>query len=101
MRIRRFLPVACIKTDRLPYKRVLALSDYLRAGGTVPPIKVAKTETGYEIRDGRHRLQAFKLMGREWIEVVYGQTERVFDNGKISKLDHSTAGYEGSVVRNV
>lgn len=44
---------------------VLAIVDHLRRNGTVPPIKVEEKGDGnYRIKDGRHRLAAYKLLGR-------------------------------------
>jgi ParB-like chromosome segregation protein Spo0J len=71
MRITRNLPLSCIRIDRLPFRRVLDLVRHLEAGGTVPPIKVQKTERGFRILDGRHRFMAFKLLGRPTIPATY------------------------------
>ena len=40
----------------------------MEAGEQFPPIKVWKRENGYWLIDGVHRLQAHKLLGREYIE---------------------------------
>ena len=55
--------------DRYPMNiSTLNLIDYLRSGGNVPPIKVAKhPRGGYIIRDGRHRVLANKLLGKTMI----------------------------------
>lgn len=68
----RELPLDCIRIDRTPFSRVLALTDYLRRGGRVPPIKVVKIPGGYRIADGRHRWAAFKLLGRDKIHARIG-----------------------------
>lgn len=56
--------------DRYPLNpSTLDLIDYLRSGGSVPPIKVKRLPTGnYEIRDGRHRITAYKLLGKTHIK---------------------------------
>lgn len=52
----------------------LSLIDYLREGGEVPPIKVAKhPDGGYIIRDGRHRVLAHKMLGRSKIKAKYSE----------------------------
>ncbi len=40
----------------------------MEAGEQFPPIKVWRRENGYWLIDGVHRLQAHKLLGREYIE---------------------------------
>lgn len=65
--------VGNIEMDRYPLNpTTLDLIKFLEAGGTVPPIKIAKQVTGrFKIRDGRHRLTAFKLLGRKTIEAKF------------------------------
>jgi ParB-like chromosome segregation protein Spo0J len=74
--IHRKLPISAIELDRtLPVNpRTLALVDYLRSGGRVPEIHVERYEGGYRIRDGRHRITAYKLLGWPQIDVRYGVT---------------------------
>ena len=72
MRVIRELPISAIKMDRWPSQRVLGLVDYLRSGGTVPPIHVQVCGSRYRILDGRHRMMAFKLLGRDKIMARYG-----------------------------
>ena len=95
-RVRKWLPLSAIRIDRMPLNRsTLALVDFLRNGGEVKPIKVQKVFMGegrlfracrcdwccksrrghyeYHIRDGRHRWVAYKLLGRDKIEVAYGE----------------------------
>ena len=96
-RIRKWLPLSAIRIDRMPINRdTLALADFIRNGGEVKPIRVQKiwiskcdrrptcsehAEHGpnplghheYHIRDGRYRWLAYKLLGREKIEVVFGE----------------------------
>lgn len=49
--------------------QVLAIVDHLRANGTVPPIKVECEGGGnLRIKDGRHRVAAYKLLGRTSIK---------------------------------
>jgi len=64
MRRDEFIYVALIKMDRYPMNlSTLRLIDYLRKGGKVPAIKVAKLQNGkYIIRDGRHRVLAYKML---------------------------------------
>lgn len=73
MRRKEHLPLCSIKIDREPIgPKTLALVDFLRNGGTVPPIHVMLEAGVYRIRDGRHRCLAYKLLGRTTIEARYG-----------------------------
>lgn len=70
--------------DRWPFKRVLPLVAHLQAGGTVPPIRIARTTDGrFRIIDGRHRMHAFKLLGREYILARWGEEP---DDSKLARL---------------
>ena len=73
MRIFRLIPTRSVIMDRHPLNEdTMSLAEYLKAGGAVPPIHVAKTEHGaYRICDGRHRVTAHKLLGRPWIMATY------------------------------
>ena len=76
-RIIRDIPVSAIAMDRHPLNpSTLSLVEYLAAGGSVPPIHVAKTRSGYQICDGRHRVTASKLLGREMISARFARQER-------------------------
>lgn len=79
--VTRWLPINCITVDRYVFTRVLSLVKHLEEGGTVPPIHVMKWSNtthrgihsgGYHILDGRHRMMAYKLLGKTHIEVRYG-----------------------------
>lgn len=48
--------------------RVLAYVKLMRNGARFPPIEI--TRSGH-LLDGIHRLTAYKLLGRKFIEVVY------------------------------
>lgn len=69
MRIEKEIDILSIKIDRYPMNpTTLNLIHYLDCGGTVPAIKVAKLKQGgFIIRDGRHRVLAYKLLGRKKI----------------------------------
>ena len=74
MRYIGLLPVSAIEMDRWPFDRVLGLVLHLQAGGTVPPVHVMKSSDGrYRILDGRHRMHAFKLLGRKSILARWGE----------------------------
>lgn len=67
------IPLSLVDMDRWPFERVLPLARHLEAGGTVPPIHVAKTPHGrFRIIDGRHRVHAHKLLGRAEILARWG-----------------------------
>lgn len=96
-RVTKWLPLSAIRIDRMPLNpSTLRLVDFLRNGGEVKPIQVQKVWEGwcdklgycpgydvlckekhlghyeYHIRDGRHRWLAYKLLGRDKIEVTFG-----------------------------
>lgn len=93
-RVRRWLPVSALLIDKreLPINRAtLRLVDYIRGGGTVPPVPVMQVPQvtcprtgrclspgGYIPTGGRHRIAAHKLLGSSHIEVKHalkgGQT---------------------------
>jgi hypothetical protein len=61
--------IESILIDKLPINEsVLSLVFFLLSGGEVPPVKLQKcTEGGYKLKDGRHRVCAFKLIGEKKI----------------------------------
>lgn len=67
--------MANIKMDRWPIcPQTLDLANKLGNGLEVPPIHVALTEHGqYRICDGRHRVAAHKLLGRNEILATYSK----------------------------
>ena len=67
------IDVGLVRMDRYPMNpSTLSLIDYLREGGEVPAIKVAKhPKGGYIIRDGRHRVLAHKMLGRKKIKAKF------------------------------
>ena len=73
MRLTKLIPISLIKMDRYPINRsTLKLIDYIRTGGEIPPIKIVKLKNGnYEIRDGRHRVTAYKMLGIELIKARF------------------------------
>lgn len=97
MRILEEMDLSNIQIDRLPLNpRTLALVEFLRQGGQVPPIHVQPSyhyyagayqeKTGqFRILDGRHRFLAFKLLGRKKIMVRYGR-----ENSEVQVPESST-----------
>ena len=67
------IDVGLVRIDRYPMNpSTLSLIDYLREGGEVPAIKVAKhPKGGYIIRDGRHRVLAHKMLGIKKIKAKF------------------------------
>ena len=67
------IDIGLIRMDRYPMnKSTLSLIDFLREGGEVPAIQVAKhPKGGYIIRDGRHRVLANKLLGHKTIKAKF------------------------------
>lgn len=76
MRVIKEIPVGQIKINRTPIEpRTLRYALAMQDGSEFPPIKVAKTNCGYEIRDGRHRCTASKLIGKEMILAKFSTTK--------------------------
>ena len=75
LRHESFIDINLIRMDRYPMNpSTLNLIDYLRKGGSIPPIKVAKHPNGgYIIRDGRHRVLAHKMLGIDKIKAKYSE----------------------------
>ena len=75
MRVVEYINIDQVKMDRHPLNiSTLNLIKYLEGGGNVPPIKVATLKQGgFLIRDGRHRLTAYKLLGRKTIEAKFSK----------------------------
>ena len=73
MRHTKSINISMVKMDRHPLNgKTLSLIKYLESGGMVPPIKVASLKQGgYIIKDGRHRITAFKLLDRPEIKAKY------------------------------
>ena len=68
MRVIKEIPIDNIKVDRFAIQpKTLDLVDYLRNGGSVPPIHIYRQNGTFILCDGRHRLTAFKLLGRNEI----------------------------------
>jgi ParB-like chromosome segregation protein Spo0J len=69
------IPVSLIIMDRHALRpNTLSLIKHFEHGGVVPPIHVMRLDGGrYKICDGRHRVTAHKLMGRELIKACYNK----------------------------
>jgi hypothetical protein len=65
MKIIKEILIESILIDKLPINpSVLALVDHIRSGGKMPAIHVEISKNGgYKIKDGRHRVCAYKLLG--------------------------------------
>lgn len=73
MKIVESVLIESITFDKLPINpSVLSLVDYIKGGGDVPPIKLQLNGNGgYKLKDGRHRLCAFKLLGYTEIKAKF------------------------------
>lgn len=69
MRLKKEIKLDLIKMDRLAINpKALKYATLINEGVQFPPIKVAFCKDGrFEIRDGRHRYTAHKLLGRKKI----------------------------------
>lgn len=87
------IDISQIDIDRYPLNpTVLGLIDYLRAGGITKPIKVAKKSSGgYILKDGRHRVLAYKLLGRTTIKATFSDVA-LLDVGTSSSLSDRAGG---------
>jgi hypothetical protein len=76
MRVTRLLDLSAIKMDRWPLNQdTLRLINFLQQNplAHLNPIKVQDMGNGlFKIKDGRHRVLAYKMMGRLKIEAKYG-----------------------------
>lgn len=72
MRVERLVDISLIVVDRHPINpTTLALVDFIRAGGDVPPVKLQMTGSRFKLKDGRHRVAAYKLLGLTKIKAKY------------------------------
>jgi len=57
--------IESILIDKLPINpTVLSLVYFILSGGIIPPIKLQIcSDGGYKLKDGRHRVCAYKLLG--------------------------------------
>ena len=68
MKVVTEINISGILYDKLPMNRqVLDIVFFIMSGGELPPVKLEKTENGWLLKDGRHRLAAHKLLGKEKI----------------------------------
>jgi hypothetical protein len=67
--------IESIMIDNLPVnKKTFDLALFIYQGGEIPPIKLEKSNLGgYKIKDGRHRVCAYKLLGFKEIEAVISE----------------------------
>lgn len=82
MRKTEMVNIGSIKMDRFPLNpATLNLIKYLEQGGKVPPIKISSLGTGqYLIKDGRHRITAYKLLGKDYIKATFSPKPLQFVN---------------------
>ena len=78
MRLTHKIHISQILMDHTPLnRRTYVLARDMDEVGQQKPIKVRLLEDepqagNYEIRDGRHRVTAARLLGWEWIMATYG-----------------------------
>lgn len=75
MRIIKYIDISQIIIDHYPMNpSTLALIEYLVVGGKIPPIKVTRLQNGrFQIRNGRHRILAYKLLGLKKIQAKFSE----------------------------
>ena len=78
----KFINICNIKVDRYPLNpSTLSLIHFLEENGIeeLPPIRVRLESNGqYMIKDGRHRVTAFKLLG---IKQILAKVSREYKRG--------------------
>lgn len=68
MRKTDFVYIEGLQWDKLPINpKTLGLVYFIMSGGEIKPIKLMKTKNGYKVKDGRHRIAAYKLLGKKVI----------------------------------
>lgn len=68
------VPLDIVEMDRWPRldARLAGLLAHLAGGGTVPPVKLTNLGDGkFRIKDGRHRMAAYVLLGRPTIRAAF------------------------------
>lgn len=87
---KQVLPVSQIKVDDKLYPRIkwnwMTSYDYaesMKSGAKFPPITVAYYKKGYYLVDGRHRLEALKIVKEKYVEV---EVKRGLNNKEIYLL---------------
>lgn len=76
MKIIREIPVEAVGMDRMPLNpKVLMYALAMIRGDKFPPIRVAlrTTRGGWEIRDGRHRVAAARLIAKGTIKAAFSE----------------------------
>lgn len=77
MRILKEIPICSILLDRIPLQsRTLSLVRFLEGGNSVPPIHIQKMNGHFKILDGRHRVTAYRLLGKKNILERWGHTNK-------------------------
>lgn len=75
MRIEKEIPIELIQMDRWRLRpKAFKYAKLMECGVEFPPIKVARRANGlFEIRDGRHRMTAHKLLGKKVILAKFSE----------------------------
>lgn len=75
MKVTRDVLIESILIDKLPINpTVMALVYFILSGGNIPPIKLQKSkEGGFKLKDGRHRVCAYKLLGIKNIKAIFSE----------------------------
>jgi hypothetical protein len=78
MRVVSWIPVANLTMQRTPLGlSVFRVACHLARGRPVPPIHVVPVEHGrFSVSDGHVRVQAHKLLGRDYILARYAKEDR-------------------------
>lgn len=86
--------IESILIDNLPVnKKTFDLALFIYQGGEIPPIRLEKSSSGgYLIKDGRHRVCAFKLLGRIEIKAYVCENTQT-DIDKYHNLCKQTFGF--------
>lgn len=75
MKITKGILIESILIDKLPINpTVLSLVFFIKSGGEIPPIHLqVSINGGYKLKDGRHRVCAYKLLGIKTIKATFNE----------------------------
>lgn len=82
MRLTHLIDISQIRMDKIPLNQgTYWLAIAMQKQGQLKPIKVCLIESGphagnFEIRDGRHRVTAARLLGWQKIMATYGVSKK-------------------------
>ena len=81
MRTTELIQITTIQYDKLPInKSVLDLVFFILSGGVIPPVKLEAGKDGWILKDGRHRVAAYKLLGYTQINAKFYKAKEPYSS---------------------